>query len=298
MSKRSAGGMAAVAVIAASGLSSACAITIASQEIEGQFARTLAVEGEAVVLDVRTGSGRIEVSAGEPGAVRVTGRIRGRAGGWSGESRADVEARVRAIEADPPVALDGDVVRVGQLDRSLRRRLSISYEVIVPPDARVRARTGSGSLRVEGVAGPVEARSGSGGARIAGVAGDVTAETGSGGIELTAVGGDVDARTGSGSIRIDGIDAALRARTGSGGIQVAGALGGDWNLRTGSGGIRVDLPDDAAFAIDARTGSGGVRSEHPVTVDGDLRRGRLRGTVRGGGPRMTLRTGSGGITVD
>ena len=289
---------AAAAALAAMVLSGGCVTTIASQQIEGAFERTLPVDSDVLMLDVSTGSGRIDVSAGEPGEARVIGRIRGRAGGWSGGNRADVEERVRAIEADPPVVLDGGVLRVGHLDRSLRRRLSISYEVTVPPNSSVQARTGSGELRVEGVAGAVEARTGSGRTRVADVGGDVTAQTGSGSIEVSAVGGDVIARTGSGSIRIDGIDAALRARTGSGGIRVEGSAGGPWDLDTGSGSIRLDLPDDAAFEVDARTGSGGLRSDHPVTMDGEMRRNRLRGTVRGGGPRLTLRTGSGGISID
>ena len=289
---------AAAAAIAAMALSGGCVATIASQQIEGRFERQVEISSDSLDLDVATGSGRIDVSAGEPGVARVVGRIRGRAGGWSGERHSDVEDRVRAIEADPPVALDGDTLRVGHLERALRRRISISYEVVVPPNTTVRARTGSGALHVEGVAGAVEARTGSGGTRLADVGGDVEARTGSGSIELTAVGGDVNARTGSGSIRIDGIDAGLRARTGSGGIRVAGSVGGAWDLDTGSGSIRVDLPDDAAFEVDARTGSGSVRSDHPVTVDGEMHRRRLRGTVRGGGPRLSLRTGSGGITID
>ena len=298
MPMRTPAGTATALVIAAIALSGACITTIASETIDGEFERTLAVGNGTLALDVGTGSGRIDVVAGEPGVARVRGRIRGRAGGWSGGNPADVEVRVRALEADPPVSLDGDVLRVGHLDRSRRRRISLSFEVVVPPNSTVHARTGSGAVRVEGVAGAVEARTGSGRTRVADVAGDVTVRTGSGSIELTAVGGDVAARTGSGSIRIDGIDAALRARTGSGGIRVAGSPGDGWDLDTGSGSIRIDLPDGAAFEIDARTGSGAVRSDHPVTVDGEARRGRLRGIVRGGGPRVTLRTGSGGITID
>ena len=290
--------LAALTALAALAVSGGCVTTIASQPIEGTFERTLAVGSDTLHLDVSTGSGRIEVSAGEPGTARVIGRIRGRAGGWSGGNRAEVEERVRAIEAAPPVSLDGNDLLVGHLDRSRRRRISISYEVVVPPNSTVDARTGSGALRVEGVAGTVEARTGSGRTRVADVAGDVTARTGSGSIEIDAVGGAVNARTGSGSIRIDGIDAALRARTGSGGIRVAGSPGGGWDLDTGSGSIGIDLPNDAAFEVDARTGSGSVRSDHPVTMDGEARRGRLRGTVRGGGPRVTLRTGSGRITID
>ena len=90
---------------------------------------------------------------------------------------------------------------------------------------------------------------------------------------------------------------SLHARAG---VRLAwrAAPGGEWNLRTGSGSITIDFPDDAAFELDARAGSGGVRRDHPLTVTGTARHGRLEGTVRGGGPTVTLRTGSGGITIN
>ena len=136
-------------------LSGACATTLASEKVEGEFERTLAVGGDTLVLDVRTRSGRIAVTAGEPGTVQVTGHIRGHANRWTPDGPGVVEERVRAIEADPPVVLDGDVLRVGHLDRSRRRQVGISYEVVVPANTRVKARTGSGSLRLAGVTGAV-----------------------------------------------------------------------------------------------------------------------------------------------
>ena len=297
MRKLDAGWPAACAV-AGMLLSGGCATTIASQRVEGAFERTLAVEGDTLVLDVRTRSGRIAVTAGEPGTVRVTGHIRGHSNRWTPDGPQVVEDRVRAIETDPPVVLDGDVLRVGHLDRSRRRQVGINYEVVVPANTRVQARTGSGSLRLAGVTGAVEAKTGSGSSQVSDVAGDVTVDAGSGSIELTAVGGDIDVTTGSGSIGITGVETALRARTGSGRIRVEGSPGDAWDLTTGSGSIRIDLPEDAAFEIDARSRSGSVSSDHPVTVSGKARRGRLQGPVRGGGPRVTVRTGSGGITLE
>ena len=270
----------ALVSVAAWAVLSALAPTVAAQVVKGQFERMLAVGSDTLVLDVRTGSGELTVTAGEPGVVQVTGHIRGYADRWTPDAPGVVADRVRTLEANPPIFLDGDVLRIGHLDRSRHRQVGIHYEMVVPANTRVRARTGSGDVRVAGVTGPVEAT------------------TGSGRLELTAVGGDADVRTGSGPIVVAGFDTALRARTGSGRIRVEGAPGGVWSLRTGSGGIRVDLPDDAAFEVDARTSSGDVRTSHPVVARDEIRRGQLQGTVRGGGPKVTLRTGSGGIAID
>ena len=275
---------------------SVCVIPAAAETIDGRFERVFAVDGDTLVLDVRTGSGRIAVTAGDPGRVRVVGHIRGYADRRTPDGTAIVGERVRTIQADPPIELTGDVLRVGHLRSSLRRQVGVSYEVVVPANTRVRARTGSGDVWIEGVAGPVTARTGSGSTRVSDVGGSATVEAGSGSVEILAVRGDVDVRTGSGAIRIERFEAALRARTGSGPIQAAGAPGGEWHLTTGSGGIEVDLSDKAAFELDAHTRSGAVRSDHPVAVL-EMRRGRLQGRVRSGGPLITLRTGSGGIDI-
>lgn len=296
--RRPRAGTAITFVIAAAVLSSVCAARLASpRTIDGLFEQTLPVGGDTLALVVRTGSGRILVSAGEPGVVRVTGRVHGHANRWTPDPPAVVEERVRAIEADPPIAFRGDVLHVGHLDESMHRQVSIDYELTVPANSRVRARTGSGSLRVEGVTGPVEATSGSGRTRVADVARGVTVEMGSGDVELTAVTGDLDVRTGSGSIDVTGSSLTLRAETGSGRIQVEGTSGGAWILDAGSGDVSIDLPDDAGFEVDARTDSGTVRIDRPVPVPDEARRGELRGVVGDGGPRMTLRTGSGDITI-
>ena len=52
---------------------SLCVVSAAAETIDGSFERAFAVDGDTLVLDVRTGSGRIAVTAGEPGRVRVSG---------------------------------------------------------------------------------------------------------------------------------------------------------------------------------------------------------------------------------
>jgi DUF4097 and DUF4098 domain-containing protein YvlB len=87
-------------------------------------------------------------------------------------------------------------------------------------------------------------------------------------------------------------------RAGSGSINVAGQNTADWDLHSGSGTIRIDLPENAAFNIDASTSSGSIDVDHPVTVQGRISKRWLKGSVRGGGPRVTVETGSGSIHVN
>src|SRR5947209_14880500 len=148
---------------------------------EGSFERTLKVSGP-VNLDGTTGSGRINVRAGEPGTVRVLGTIRAGTG-WHID-RAEAEAKVRRLEANPPIEQNGNVVRIGRIeDEDLRRNVSISYELVVPAETRLRSETGSGSQTIDGIRGPLEPSAGSGGLKISNIVAEAQASTGSGGIE-------------------------------------------------------------------------------------------------------------------
>jgi DUF4097 and DUF4098 domain-containing protein YvlB len=238
-----------------------------------------------------------------------------------GRTSDDVAEFARRFETEPPVDLSGHRIRVGlewdEYESDVWSHVSISYEIEVPRKARVVVRTGSGNQEIMGVAGPVEAsagsgsielddigkraeaRAGSGTIRATGIAGGFDARTGSGSVSFVQTApGDVAIATGSGNVELRGVEGALHARTGSGRIAVEGRPTGTWDLEAGSGSIRLELPRDAAFELDARTGSGSLDSNHPVTVQGTLDRGRMRGTVRGGGPLLRARTGSGSVRID
>lgn len=286
-----------------------------AQEAAGSFERAFDVDGPAR-LEVSTGSGRVAVRQGPDGRVEIAGRVR--ITPMLGRSVDEAESMVRRLEANPPIEMNGDTIRVGPItDRDYRRGVSISYAIVVPQSTSLRSRTGSGSQALSGVAGGVDAAAGSGSISVQDIAGDVRATAGSGSIRAEGVAGAFEAHTGSGSISLvqteagdvevsagsgnidlSGVTGAVRSRSGSGSVRVQGRPGDEWDLQTGSGSVRLQLPTDAAFDIDAHAGSGGIRTDHPVTQQGDVSRHSLSGTVRGGGPLVRARTGSGSIRIE
>jgi hypothetical protein len=79
----------------------------------------------------------------------------------------DLEARIRQIEAAPPVTQEGGTVRVGPMDGDrLYRDISISYDVTVPMETPVQSRSGSGSQTISDLAGPVDVVTGSGSVKL------------------------------------------------------------------------------------------------------------------------------------
>jgi DUF4097 and DUF4098 domain-containing protein YvlB len=282
---------------------------------KGTFEQTLSVD-EAIFLDVSTGSGSITVQSGPAGRVEIVGHIKV---GTSLFRRSDKSAQelVDEIEQNPPVEMLDGKLRVGHMKGRAFRNVSISYEIVVPADTRVKSKTGSGSMSIDGVVEVVKASSGSGRVKLNNIAGDALANTGSGSIRAEGVAGafdgdtgsggiyleqsapgDVKVSTGSGGIELHNIEGALHARAGSGRVRIDGRQNGTWDIDTGSGSIKIDLPDDAAFVLDAESSSGGINIDHPVTVQGKISKRHLRGTVRGGGDLLKIDTGSGGITVN
>ena len=307
---------------------------VARAAAEGSFERTLKVTGP-VELDVSTGSGHIDVRTGDSSTVRIRGTIRASSGRWL-SSDADAERRVRYLESNPPIEQSGNYVKIGHTeDRELMRNVSISYDLVVPAETRLRSNTGSGSQSIAGLRGPVKADTGSGNLRIDDIGDELEAHTGSGNIEIRSVKGRLHAQTGSGPIRatdiaggfvattgsgdvrleqsspgdgkvdtgsgtveIHGLRGGLRVETGSGGISVEGDPTGDWSLHTGSGGVVARVPSEAAFDVDAHTSSGHISTTHSIAVQGTVGRGELRGKVGQGGARLELRTGSGNIQIE
>lgn len=297
---------------------------------QGMFERTLAVDAP-VTLDIRTGSGSIQIHRGPANSVRVIGRIRAGSSWYD----TDVEGRIRRIEGAPPIEQNGGTIRLGHVeDERLFRNISISYQVSAPLDTRVQSHAGSGRQIVDDISGPVDVTAGSGRVVIRHIRGDVRASTGSGAIQAEDLGGSFAGRTGSGSITAAGVRGAVNARTGSGRVDVAqtaeadvdvatasgtigvrgarralraraasgriileGRPGRNWDVESASGGIRIDFAGRAAFELNARTASGAIDTSHPLTGLEASRR-RLRGTVRGGGSRVDVSTASGSIQID
>jgi DUF4097 and DUF4098 domain-containing protein YvlB len=296
---------------------------------EGSFQRTLQTSGP-VNLDVQTGSGSIQVHTGGGNQVQVTGHIK--VTEWFG---ATGDEKVKAIQANPPIQQSGNDIRIGRLDDpSLRRNVSISYEIVVPANTQLRSHTGSGSQTIEGTQGTLEVGSGSGGLKISNIGNTVRADTGSGDVEIEHVKGSVRAKTGSGAIRardiaggfegdtgsghivleqsapgavradtgsggleLRGLNGSLNAKAGSGDIRAEGTPSGSWTVHTGSGGVELKLPSNAAFDLSAHTSSGSISLNHPVTVQGSVSKKEVQGKVRGGGVPVDVETGSGSIQI-
>jgi len=280
---------------------------------QGTFQKTFQVSGP-VDLEVLTRSGDITVRSGPAGMVSVTGRIFVGDRWLFGDRRLD---EVHQIQQNPPIRQDGNSIHIDYVNV---RNISVDYEITVPAETALRAHTGSGDQTIEGIHGNADLQSGSGDMRLSQLSGEIRVQTGSGNvrgrgisgpvrggagsgdIELEETGpGNIDLRTGSGNVVARGVNGTFRGEAGSGDITAEGTQTGEWEIRTGSGNVHVRLPSNAAFDANLSTSSGSLDIDAPITmtVQGRVQETRksINGKVRGGGPLLTVRTGSGDIHI-
>jgi DUF4097 and DUF4098 domain-containing protein YvlB len=281
---------------------------------QGQFEKTFSVSGP-VDLEVLSRSGDITVRAGSGGSVVVKGKIYVSDRWFTGSREGDVHA----IEQNPPVRQDGNSIHIDHVNE---KDISLDYEITVPAATAIRTRSGSGDQTISGTHGNVDLQTGSGDVKLDQITGEIHIETGSGNlraqsiqgsvrgstgsgdveIEETGSSGDVDMRTGSGNLTARKVHGTFRGETGSGDVTAEGDMTGPWEIRTGSGNAHVRLPSNAAFEANLSTSSGSLEVNAPITttVQGRVQEMHksIRGQVRGGGPMLTVRTGSGDIHIE
>lgn len=265
------------------------------QQAEGSFDRSLNISGN-LDLDVQTDSGGISVRAGAAGTVRIHAILKAQHGWFGGGG--DPQSRIRELERNPPVEQTGSSVRVGYVhDRDLLKGISMRFEIEAPANTRLRARAESGGIEVEGIRDSLDCKTDSGGIEIRDAGSDVHAEADSGGIHIRNAKGSVFARADSGGIEAINVGGALDVQSDSGHMRLSQTAPARINASANSGGIDVTLAPGAGYDIDAQTDSGGL-SVPEMTVSSRFSNHHMEGKVRGGGPTVTLRADSGGITVN
>lgn len=157
--------------------------------------------------------------------------------------------------------------------------LNVRYVIKVPKSYNLDLKTGGGSIDIEDLNGKVEAY------------------TSGGSIELGQINGDVDVKTSGGSISVEDVAGNIDAHTSGGSIKakISKQLTDDCKLTTSGGSIVAYLTPSIAVDLNASTSGGRVKSD--FDVDGKVKKNRIRGSINGGGPELTLKTSGGSVSI-
>jgi len=160
---------------------------------------------------------------------------------------------------------------------------SVDISIHMPREGRVDLRTGDGKIELGHFKGEMQLRSGDGSQEIDGVDGKLRALTGDGHIRASGRFDELDLKTGDG--RVD-----ARATAGS-------VLAMGWKLESGDGTVTLEVPETLAADVDLHTGDGHIDLDMPVSTEGKIREGEVRGKLNGGGNLLMIHTGDGSIRL-
>lgn len=287
-----------VTVVLASAAGAGCVVSVDSQ---GQIVREekrFSVQG---VPDLRlaTFDGAIEVQPTDRAEVLIEVEKRG-------ATKEAVDAlQVTSTQDGNRIELEvkrpqNETFSAFGFNRSASARLIVS----VPRRADIVARTGDGSIRIEGLTGRLELRTGDGSIRATNVSGDLLVKTGDGSVTVDRAEGTLDLDTGDGGVNVTGKLTAVKLHTGDGSIVYRAEPGtimtNGWEISTGDGSVSVYLPPDFSAELDAHTGDGRIANDLTVASDdsaGHENKRTVRGRLGSGGQLLRIRTGDGSIRL-
>jgi DUF4097 and DUF4098 domain-containing protein YvlB len=157
----------------------------------------------------------------------------------------------------------------------------VDIDIRMPREGRVDLHTGDGKIELGNFKGEMQLRSGDGSQELDGVDGKLRALTGDGHIRANGRFDALDLKTGDGHVE-------ARATAGS-------ALATGWRLESGDGSVTLEVPENLAADVDLHTGDGHIDLDMPVTTEGKIREGEVRGKLNGGGNLLVIHTGDGSI---
>jgi DUF4097 and DUF4098 domain-containing protein YvlB len=159
----------------------------------------------------------------------------------------------------------------------------VDIDIHMPREGRVDLHTGDGKIEIGNFKG------------------EMLLSSGDGSQEIDAVDGKLRASTGDGHIRANGRFDELDLKTGDGRVEARAAAGSalatGWRLESGDGTVTLEVPENLAADVDLHTGDGHIDLDMPVTTEGKIREGQVRGKLNGGGNLLVIHTGDGSIRL-
>ena len=134
-----------------------------------------------------------------------------------------------------------------------------------------------------------------------GLAGDAHLQTSNGAIHVSEHSGRVEATTSNGRIEAATVDGPIRARTSNGAVTVRVGGPGPVDVGTSNGSVTLELTPAYRGELAVSTSNGAIRlpESFPSSVSvRSMNNGRAASLAVGeGGPRSTIQTSNGGVTV-
>jgi len=173
-----------------------------------------------------------------------------------------------------------------------------------PAALDLEARTGDGSLSVNGVGGDLQLRTSDGSLDVSDVTGALRITASDGSIHVRNASGTLESHSSDGSVHIDGRFTGVNVRISDGSLELdlnqGSQLATASSVEASDGRVAIRVPKDLAADLDIHTGDGHISCDLPLVMNGYNSRGgghQVRGRLNAGGPSLTIHTQDGNVTI-
>ena len=162
----------------------------------------------------------------------------------------------------------------------------------------VNLSSSGGPISAGDIIGTATVSSDGGAIRMGNIDGDLSVRTGGGSISAGRVAGRVTAHSAGGYIRIKEVTNGIEAVSQGGEVRtyISRQPHSDSSMVTAGGSVSLRLAETVGVSLEADIGSGSVISDYPLSKrepSGSI----VRGELNGGGPKITIRTAAGSLTL-
>lgn len=264
-----------------------------------------------VRLDVRTSGGYIKVESRYSDKVRVEMFVRKGNRYLTPKSNA-----LKGFSID--ISQNGNEIRAiarhhGSFGFSFGNQPSISFVLYTPKSVNGELHTSGGKISIKGLNGDLNTYTSGGRIEAADLEGNYTLKTSGGRIVIHQIKGTINAstsggrivagnangklllHTSGGSISLNNVGGEINASTSGGNISASvNQISNLLSLKTSGGNITATIPSNQGYTLELRGGSVHTNLQN---FNGTMRRNKVDGTVRGGGPKIILKTSGGSIRL-
>ena len=203
---------------------------------------------------------------------------------------------LRAISGVQKITTSGGNLTVDNVKGKLKGVTSGGNIEVKDSDEDIDLATSGGNIDANNCTGKIKLSTSGGNVFLVNLSGDVAVTTSGGDVRANEISGDLDAHTSGGNVDLANLACNLTAGTSGGDVKVAIKEPGKFVKLSNSGGkIELQLPAGKGYDLDLSADK--IKTDTLVNFSGKVEDDELKGTLNGGGTKVTANAGGNKIVL-
>jgi DUF4097 and DUF4098 domain-containing protein YvlB len=262
-------------------VSASCCINVGGWALSAKYERTVQLSAplkSGSTFATKTHNGSITITGAEVTDCNLTATI---------IARALTEEDAKEVAEQTEIKLEpfGNrlTAKIKKPIMMRNRSVSVNLTVILPKKTSLELVTHNGGVKITDITGEIDATTHNGSVTATRIAVNTKLETHNGRVTCKEISGDAQLRTHNGEIKVYYSEDAKPACNVS--------------VVTHNGGVEFVAPPDFSAAVDVSTHNGSIKTDLPITLTGEVSKGKLTGIIGTGEGKLHLETHNGSIRI-